>query len=762
MARQKTRSKRRAGPSPEHARPELAVAVPRQRRGILALIAILVVTAIAYAPALKAPFQFDDIASITENPTIWHLWPPSAPLHPPAGSAAVSGRPVVNYSLAVNHAINDALGIEQGLESEGPWKTVSYHVVNILLHLACGVLLFGIVRRTLRQERLAAEWAGVSEVIALAVTGLWLLHPIQTEAVNYVVQRTELIVSACYLGTLYASIRASAAERRNTRVAWYAVGVVTCLVGMGSKEVMLTAPLAVMLYDRAFRLDSWRDLLSTQRGRAWFYLALAATGALSISLIASGPRTGTVGFHLGMPWYQYFYSQAWAISHYLTLVPWPHPLIIDYGQDPVTGLGGVPGLILLTVFGVATVVAWTQASRWGWFGFLGAWFFMLLAPSSSFVPIVTEIAAERRIYLALAAVFVLIVVGAELFRRRLARRRGAGQRSWPGAVRLGWGLGVVGLLLAGGTFERSVAYAHPESLWTAVVARAPRSARAYAGSGYALLLSDASRLGDADHFFRQAVVLDSTYLPAWRSLTVIAMKEGRLDDARKLLEHELAIDPNYPDAVARMGQVLSALGAPDRAIPYLERATASDLTEASLMALATAYLATGRPQDAESALRRVLERAPTRADAMRFMGDALLKQGRAAEAVPYLENAAAREPGSGFGLALLSVAYAESARVPDAAAAAAAAIAASDREPIVYLLTGQAMVRAKRYADAERYLAALVRLVPDDPVALTEFGSVEAVLGKRDEAMKILQRAVALAPAYAPARDALANLGHRG
>ena len=119
-------------------------------------------------------------------------------------------------------------------------------------------------------------------------------------------------------------------------------------------------------------------------------------------------RARSVGFHLGLPWYEYLYSQAWAIAHYLRLFIWPDQLTLDYGSAPIRGLGGVPGFILLFVFGVVTVAAWTRANRWGWVAFLGTLFFFLLAPSSSFVPIATEIAAERRIYLALAAVIVLI------------------------------------------------------------------------------------------------------------------------------------------------------------------------------------------------------------------------------------------------------------------------------------------------------------------------------------------------------------------
>src|SRR5207249_10579825 len=97
----------------------------------------------------------------------------------------------------------------------------------------------------------------------------------------------------------------------------------------------------------------------------------------------------------------------------LWLVVWPSRLTFDYGQRPIAGLAGIPGLILLASFGIATIIAWTRPTRWRWFGFLGATFFLLLTPSSSVVPIITEIAAERRMYLALAPVLVLLVLVTE-------------------------------------------------------------------------------------------------------------------------------------------------------------------------------------------------------------------------------------------------------------------------------------------------------------------------------------------------------------
>jgi hypothetical protein len=355
-------------------------------------VVVAIIAALVYAPAIKAPLSFDDDIAIRRNSTIRRLWPISVPLRPPENTP-VSGRPVVNYSFALNHALNNALGVDQTPDPGGPSKTVSYHVVNLLLHLGCGLLLFGLLRRTLALPQLASWWSAgglTAEQVAGAVSALWVLHPIQSEAVNYLTQRTELLVSLCYLATLYAAARAGDAGTVRARRGWSAAAVVACLLGMGSKEVMVSAPLMVVLYDRAFRYPSWRAL-AARRG---FYVALGATWVVLGALLAGAPRAGSVGFQAGMPWYQYLYTQGWAIAHYLRLTLWPDQLVVDYGTRPVTDWRGIPGMLLLGAGLALTLVSWRRVSQWGAIAFLGAWFYLILGPSSSVVPIVTEVAAE--------------------------------------------------------------------------------------------------------------------------------------------------------------------------------------------------------------------------------------------------------------------------------------------------------------------------------------------------------------------------------
>src|SRR5262249_11190655 len=187
-------------------------------------------------------------------------------LSPPNRGEAVSGRPLVNLSLAVNYAIG-------GLDVTG------YHVWNVAVHVCCALLLFGIVRRTL-------DDAGVAAASAV----LWMVHPLQSEAVDYISARTESMMALCYLATLYASVRSLRSPQGGRSTA---VAVAACAAGMACKESMAAAPMMVAAYDRTFAFRSWKDAV---RSRWPLYAGLAATWLVLTALVLHAPRAHSAGF----------------------------------------------------------------------------------------------------------------------------------------------------------------------------------------------------------------------------------------------------------------------------------------------------------------------------------------------------------------------------------------------------------------------------------------------------------------------------------
>lgn len=655
-------------------------------------IAFVAIAFLAFGPALRAPFDFDDREAITENTTIRQLWPASMPLHPPPLGTAVSGRPVVNYSFALNYALNRTLGVTHTADSDGASETIGFHIVNVLLHVSTALLLFGLVRRALLFGRFSQEWQQSSLRIAAVGTTLWLLHPIQTEAVDYVSQRSELLVSLFYVSTIYASVRAW----NGRAVAWSIAAVCFSVLGMLSKEVMITAPLMVMLYDRAFVSDRWRTLWSS-RGK--LYLALLATSGVSVWLIASGARGDTAGFSGGMQWYEYLLTQGWAIPHYVRLALLPIGLTFDYGRTPVLGTAGQLGLAALAVVAIGTLHAWRTQGR-EWLGFLGAWFFLLLAPSSSVVPIRTEVAAERRVYLALVAVILLIVIGIEyLSRKRLNKL------PLPAIFAV-----FVGGVLAILTMQRSAQYADLVVRWQHGVAEAPANGRAYDNLASALLRANPPRIADADSVLREGMKVDSAFVPLWVRSASIAQSRDNLVDAAELLEYAITHHPGDVAAMDRYGDVLLAAKRPDLALKWTNRIAEFRADGKSLTRLGLNYLMLRQIDSAIVVLERAARADPAQVNARRYLASALVEQGRGVEALPYIREAIALDRESGTTYGLLSLVFAQAGLADSAEVAARAATSKSPPSAVVFTFASRAMRLVKRDSLAEAYLREAERL----------------------------------------------------
>ena len=220
------------------------------RRATWLAAAIIALAALAvYANSFNGAFVFDDIPWILVDPGVHKLWPLTDVLFS-SNPNFVSGRPVVNLTIAVNYVLG-------GTDPRG------YHAFNIAIHILAGLTLFGIVRRTLAMPVLRDRFAAAATPLALAVALVWIVHPLQTAAVTYVIQRTEALVGLFYLLTLYCVIRGTESGRSWR---WYAAAVAACFLGMGTKEVMVTAPVVVLLYDRTFLSGSFAAALTRRWG----------------------------------------------------------------------------------------------------------------------------------------------------------------------------------------------------------------------------------------------------------------------------------------------------------------------------------------------------------------------------------------------------------------------------------------------------------------------------------------------------------------
>lgn len=546
----------------------------------------------AYANSFSGRLVLDDLNSIVVNPTIRH-W--ATALTPVIGTT-VGGRPVLNASLAVNYAISGT----------AVW---SYHVLNLAIHLLAGLALFGITRRTLEPR---VRQAGS---IACSIALLWVLHPLQTEAVTYIIQRAESLMGLFYLLTLYGFIRGAQAGGSG---GWYLLSWTACLLGMATKEVMATAPLIVLLYDRTFLAGSFRSAL---RHRWRIHAGLAATWViLPFLVLSTHGRTGSAGFGSGVSWWSYALTQFPAIVHYLRLCFWPHPLIFDYGSALTLDAARVlPAALIVAMLIAVTVWAlWKRPTV----GFLGACFFVILAPSSSVIPVATQTLAEHRMYLPLISVVALAVLGAW---------RWLGRAAWPVIL-------VMALWLGWQTSRRNETYHTEEGLWSDTVARRPDNERAHNNLAYYLLEAGRDREG-VDHY-EEALRLKPDYIDAHYNLAnVLAKTPGRLNDAIAHYEAALRLNPKFFQADVRLGNTLLEAGRPVEAIRHFEAALRANpqLAEAHYDLGNALEQMPGGLNDAITHFEAAVRLKPDFIEARNNLGNALSAVDRTPEAITQFE-----------------------------------------------------------------------------------------------------------------------------
>lgn len=507
--------------------------------GVLLLLAV--VGYYTYRESLFGRFFFDDISAIEQNPHVfilvdpatrwqWSTWIYAASS---AHDTPFAGRPVVALSFALNHWWATVMRPAGLVDFHGvlPLHFPYFHYVNLALHVWNAALIYSLLRRTLRAPVFGDRFETSSFIWATLAALVWLVHPLNTETVVYVTQRTEQLVSLFLLLTLYGNARAIAAADRGPRMAWQTFAVVCCALGMASKENMIAAPLLIVAYDRAFHFSAWGDMF---RRRGLYYGCVAATWLILLAIMLNVPRGGSVGFdHQQFPWYDYLITQCWCLGRYvfLSLIPLGGKLCVDYGRTPVLDPAHVvPGALLIAAALSATIWGWLRRP---WVGFVGTWFFFILAPTSSFVPIVTEIGAERRMYLPLVAVLIAAVVlaakGWSVLRDGSASVGRSASHSLF-TVRNALLLVVVTAMigwLARTSHERNKVYLDDLTLYGHIVDVFPNNERGV--SNYGKILLDHGAYDDALKLFNRAVGLDPQFSDAFsnRSVTRFRQRQGR-------------------------------------------------------------------------------------------------------------------------------------------------------------------------------------------------------------------------------------------
>ena len=591
------------------------------------------VIAAAYANSLDVPFAFDDWHAIEQNPAIRDLVNlPRFFTDPTTFSVLRENRdlrPLLVLSLALNYQVS-------GL---APW---SYHLVNLVLHWIVCLLVFRIVRDHL--------WLGPGEAmpVALAAALLVAVHPLNTEAVNYISSRSALLTTACYLGAFDAAVR-----RR------WGIACLLAAAAMLTKSIAVTLPLAVVMYlllDRAERRTSgfpWGPLAG---------LTAVVVAGVAYRLWLLPPSIFQTSRQADVTPLIYFRTQWSALLYYLRLFLWPNALVIDRLDYPwARSWLDVQAWGSLLVIALIAAVVWRLTRVRRAFAFAALWVPITLAAESSVFPL-AEAVNEHRPYLAMlglasfAALAIWLVADA-------AARRLAAPPPWPFAVVV---TGVV-TLLGAATYARTEVWRDPLALWIDATRKAPLNPRAWLNAGHAAML--AGDLRQARTMLMEAHRLSPCYAYVQMNLAALEAREGRPDvslrwadeavrcnpglalarvhraeaferasrpdDALADYREATRIDPAHAEAWQAQGRLLEARGDWAAALNAYDRALAIDQTNADVAMRGALLLhrQLGEPAAAVERYRRVLASNPEHYGARYQIAVALLATGRRDEAL---------------------------------------------------------------------------------------------------------------------------------
>jgi Tfp pilus assembly protein PilF len=534
-----------------------------------AVIILLLLGLIAYSNSFHNSFHFDDVSSIINCPAlkditnvvgIWNL---------------SSTRFITHLSLALNYKLG-------GLEVFG------YHVFNLLVHLGSGILAWWLVLLTLNTPALKKEpISAYAQQIAFFSSAIFLVHPIQTQPVNYIIQRATLLAAFFYLASLSLYVRARLTDRPGL---YYALSLLTAFLSMLSKEIAVSLPLSIALYEFCF--------LKSRKSLSWKRIIPFLIVLLIILLIILFTKSikfdelrGAVESKIGVSAYHYFLTQLRVKVTYLRLLFLPISQNLDYDYPISKSFFDIPvllsALLLIAIFSLGCLLF----HRRRLLSFAIFWFFITLLPESSIIPII-DVIFEHRLYLPMLGFSLFVSCGIYyLLRAKWAKIAPAilallvicysvmtyqRNKVWKDEFSL-WNDNILkSPLKARPYFERADAHFRQGSLERAVsdynktVELDPGHAKAY--NHRAIIFQKQGKFDQAISDYDKAISLIPLYCVAYNNRGVAYLNKGNIDQAIADYSRALDIDPNYPDAYSNRANAYLIKGYLDSAISDCNRA----------------------------------------------------------------------------------------------------------------------------------------------------------------------------------------------
>ncbi|MCD6308085.1 MAG: tetratricopeptide repeat protein, partial [Candidatus Latescibacteria bacterium] len=666
-------------------------------RGALPPLLIAAAAVAVYADTFNASFHLDDFQNIVGNPAIRDIGDLRTLL-------GFNNRRFVGFlTFALNYRIN-------GLELFG------WHAVNLAIHIAAAwvvrllvVLLFS--TPALERSPLSKHRHGIAFWCAL----LFAVHPVQTQAVTYIVQRFASLAALFYLSAAALYVKGRLTEGIG-RFGFFAASIAAGFLGLFTKENVATLPFAAALIEIFF--FRFRTKVREVVVRPRFWAAVTVVGGVFLAamrvILPNGLRTvltPAASQRYGDPMLTptiYFITQFRVIAVYIRLLFLPVGQNLDHDIPASTGFfepAVLTGAFLAAAAFVAAVLLYRK-NRAASFGI--AWFFLTLSVESSLKPL-GNVMFEHRLYLPFFG-FGLCTVS-EAYRLFAAGHRRI----------LRVALAALMCILAVAAFRRNAVWRNEITLWRDAADKSPDKARPLHNLGLAY-----QRAGDyssAAEAYRAALKRNPNAYETHLNLGMILARTGRTDEATRHYRRAIDINPNAGAAFINLGSLLLSSGDPDRAEGLLRKAVELDPESATARYnLGNALVRTGRYVEAEKTFKDALDRDPDNPDLLNNLGTTLLRLGRSDEAIKYITQATALKPAFAEAYNNLGLAFSTCGRYDEAVDAFSKALELNGTLGRIHRNIADVYLKKELPDSAAAHLERAAELAPEDAEAPYRLG----------------------------------------
>src|SRR6056297_2750511 len=599
-------------------------AIHRRFLTATSLILLAGTVLLVYSNTLKSPFVFDDCYKILENKAIRMTEASWGGIKTAALESQPKTRPLPNISFALNYYM-------------GRYNVFGYHLTNILIHFATGLLLFFMVRITLIKFGPPAGSRPLAkpECIAFFAGLLWLVQPINTQAVTYTVQRMASMAAFFYILSLFLYVWGRSRWRAQGKIRPVAVLALSgCLIAglcaLVSKQNAAMLPIIILLYEWFFFQDRRITLSKKQSG--WIIGGLAVFGGIVLLYLGGNPIDRILDDYarqnFTLP--ERVMTEWRVVIYYITLLFYPHPirLMLDYDY-PLSISPAQPATTLLCLGAlVALIMLCIYLARWHrLLAFCLVWFLANMMIESSIIGL--EIIYEHRTYLP----FMLLIVGGTYLVLNYAR---------PAKMALA-SLCIIAVTFSIWTYQRNTVWKDRIDFWTDNALKAPREFRPH--TNLARALHDAGRIDAAIDQYRKSLTLASDHADTLNNLGNALKCKGRIDKAITCYMGALEIDPKQIRARINMAAIMIQKQRYSVALSYLSPIIKEKSNAEAHLNAGTALANMDRIDEAISHFKKALDIHPDIAETHNNLGVMLVQKGDLRAARDHFKTALRLKPG---------------------------------------------------------------------------------------------------------------------